>query len=248
MKWTTGRDNLKANTLFATLIQLQLVVVRLQAVLFAYQRVGMIMGCHDRVQAFLSAEEYSQNYTHERPIKISFHHNIINDAAMFPSPEQLQQVKNSRNNDQLQLHNVSITLPGAATPICRDFSLSIPRGAFTVVVGLTASGKSQLLKVLLGEVRRNHGDLFIERATALAYCDQNVWLRPISIKDNILGGQPLDQGRYNDTISRCRLLEEFNGLPDGDKTLVHKRAANLTDSQQHKVVRVRYGNSNSYPN
>lgn len=236
LKWTTGNEGLRANTLFPTLILLHSMVYRLQHILVAYSRVAMLLGPHNRIQAFLSKPEIKKTYTNIRPIRIGIHHSIINNSALHPSYEILCKIRATKNNDQIQLHNVTIKPPGTTISIFQDVTVSVPRGKLTVVIGPTASGKSLFLRTLLGEVYCIGGELFIERGITFAYCAQTVWLRRTSVKDNILGGQPLNEEHYAQIVVRCGLSEELKTLALGDDTIVDKNARNLTRSQQYKIV------------
>ena len=57
----------------------------------------------------------------------------------------------------LAFEGFSYTYPGASAPALRDVSLAIDPGAFVVVAGLSASGKSTLIRAACGLVPHFHG-------------------------------------------------------------------------------------------
>ena len=236
IRWTTGKSGLKANALYPSLILLHTMINRLQVVIVAYNRVAALVGPHNRIQAFLSQSEIRRYHTNVRPIQISIDHSLINDSALHPTDEKLKQIRSTRNNDQLQLNNITVKTQGVAKSIFRDVSVSIPRGKLTAVIGPTASGKTLFLRVLLGEVYCAGGQLFIERGTTFSYCAQTVWLRPVSVKENILGGNPLNEEHYTEILACCGLSDDMKALPLGDETIVNRNAMNLSKTQQYKVV------------
>lgn len=61
---------------------------------------------------------------------------------------------------------------GAKDPTLQNVTLTIPRSSFSMVVGAVGSGKSALLKAILGEIRLIHGTMHVEHAD-IAYCGQN---------------------------------------------------------------------------
>jgi energy-coupling factor transporter ATP-binding protein EcfA2 len=64
----------------------------------------------------------------------------------------------------LRLENVTYTYAGAAEPSLRGASLAVAPGEFVVLAGLSASGKSTLLRAACGLVPHFHGGTFAGRA------------------------------------------------------------------------------------
>jgi energy-coupling factor transport system ATP-binding protein len=64
----------------------------------------------------------------------------------------------------LALERVTYTYPGAPQPALRDASLAVEAGEFVVLAGLSASGKSTLLRAASGLVPHFHGGVFAGRA------------------------------------------------------------------------------------
>ena len=63
----------------------------------------------------------------------------------------------------LRVEGVTYTYGGAAAPSLRDVSLRVAAGEFVVVAGLSASGKSTLLRAAAGLVPHFHGGTFAGR-------------------------------------------------------------------------------------
>jgi ATP-binding cassette, subfamily C (CFTR/MRP), member 1 len=120
-------------------------------------------------------------------------------------------------------------------PVLKDVSVDIPRTTLNIVVGPVASGKSTFLKSLAGETRRLGGSVAC-MSPRLAYCDQEPWILNLSIGENILGGEDLDQMYYERVVRACQLEEDFRALPEGDETVVGSAGASLSGGQKHRIV------------
>lgn len=237
VKWTGFGPNLPPNLLFATLTTASFLIDRMDATYSGLHRTSPILGSHDRIQEFLCKEELRVNRVDERPIQYNMIHSFMNYMPLPPSEAQLQPSGNIiPNTDQLQLFNASIILPGGIKPLLDNVSVSVPRRKLTVVIGITASGKSQFLKALLGESGSLEGQLFLEKDTSIAYCSQKVWLQYKTVKENILGIHPLNKSRYESVIEMCQLTADLIQLPHGDGTIISTEARNLSTSQQCKIV------------
>lgn len=147
MKWTNHSNILQPSVLFATLATARIISLRLDHIYSGYQHVAILLSSHDRTQDFLCYDEHQTNRVDERPIKDNFINDFMNYMPLPRSAYEMDVTnKSTPNQDQLQLLNVSIIAPGGLSPLFENISISIPRGKLTVVVGITASGKTQFLK------------------------------------------------------------------------------------------------------
>jgi ABC-type multidrug transport system fused ATPase/permease subunit len=180
-----------------------------------------------RVEKYLYSAEKEQ-HTRAGPT-IAFE----NAAIAWPSEED------SKDEDQFRL---------------RGLNLEFPDRELSVISGRTGSGKSLLLASILGEADIISGNVqvpgaplaserFDEQATArnwyiegsVAFVAQIPWIENATIKDNIMFGLPLDQGRYKKTLSACALQKDLEMLPDGELTDIGANGINLSGGQKWRV-------------
>ena len=101
-------------------------------------------------------------------------------------------------------------------PILYDVDIQIPLLSLTVVIGKVGSGKSILLRGLLGEIYNLSGSVYTS-TNQVAYCGQEPWLINASIKDNILAGSLLDETWYNTVLTACALDYDIAKFPQHDR-------------------------------
>lgn len=115
--------------------------------------------------------------------------------------------------------------------------LTVRRGSLVVVVGGVGSGKSSLLRALLGDMQEvspaGPGDLRL--GGDVAYCPQSAWLLSATVRENIVFGRPFDEARYQDTIRKCCLASDFAMLVDGDMTVVGEKGVSLSGGQKQRI-------------
>jgi ABC-type multidrug transport system fused ATPase/permease subunit len=120
-----------------------------------------------------------------------------------------------------------------------DLNVIFPPGKLSVISGPTGAGKSAILSALLGEMDNLSGKSFlpkypqaVDSATGLrnsvAYASQTPWLQNLSIRLNILFGEPLDEQRYQATVQACALQADFDALDDGDSTEIGSKGLALS--------------------
>jgi ABC-type multidrug transport system fused ATPase/permease subunit len=155
---------------------------------------------------------------------------------------------------------------GAATPLTtsaiterqfelRDINILFPSGELSLITGPTASGKTALLRALLGEMYTipspsantaatqvflpKHPTV-LDESTGLrnyvSYAAQTPWLEHLTIKENILFGSEFDEKRYNQVLECCALKPDLDALEDGDETEIGERGVSLSGGQKARSV------------
>ncbi|KAJ8684192.1 hypothetical protein QAD02_019984, partial [Eretmocerus hayati] len=114
-----------------------------------------------------------------------------------------------------------------------DVNVDITSAGFYAIVGPVGAGKSSFLKLITGELRANTGQVFIRGK--ISYASQEPWLFAASVRDNILFGELYCKEKYHRVTEACCLLEDFEQLPYGDRTLVGERGASLSGGQCARV-------------
>lgn len=150
---------------------------------------------------------------------------------------------------------------GTSTPAAgpfklRDINVKFDQGKLNLIAGRLGSGKSLLLLALLHEAEISSGHIQAPRSAPdaikgdkfeiippsewirkdlVAYTPQSAFLTNASIKDNILFGLPLDDRRYQETITACQLRSDLDQLEDGDETEIGENGIGLSGGQKTRV-------------
>ncbi|KAL8710947.1 MAG: hypothetical protein Q9220_004546 [cf. Caloplaca sp. 1 TL-2023] len=116
-------------------------------------------------------------------------------------------------------------------------NFSARKGELSCIVGRVGAGKSSLLQAVLGDIWKIHGEVVVHGRTA--YVAQQSWVMNASVKDNIVFGHRWDPHFYEQTIYACALVDDFQTLPDGDRTEVGERGISLSGGQKARVTLAR---------
>ncbi|BEL11097.1 ABC transporter ATP-binding protein [Actinoplanes sichuanensis] len=120
-----------------------------------------------------------------------------------------------------------------ARPVLRDVSFDVPSRGLTAVVGLSGSGKSTALNLILRFLSAEQGLISVfgepvqnwrldRLRSEIAYVDQAATLLPDSIRTNLTLGsdRPAGEAELRAALNRVGLLDEIGHLPDGLDTVL----------------------------
>ena len=196
---------------------------------------------------------------------------------IVPYVETLPIVEGIRSGGSIQMSNGNFLWPTSKSakeggdpevaPALIDAELKVNPGEVVAVVGGVGSGKSALLKGLLGEltpapkiiVEQSISPSFggsevdetghIERTTVLAsgniaYCSQEAWLPKGTIKDAIVFGRDYDEKRYLAAIRDSGLDKDIVDNASSDGALHHdtdvgEGGSSLSGGQRARVALAR---------
>lgn len=148
--------------------------------------------------------------------------------------------------EELKLENLSFLYPSSGNGI-KNINFSIKKDSFTVITGRIGSGKSTLVKVLLGLLTADQGtiswngnpvtkpdDFFVTPHSA--YTPQVPNLVSDSIKNNILMGLPEDKTDITEALYSAVMEEDIKDLEKGIDTVIGPKGVKLSGGQIQRVA------------
>ncbi|XP_026569767.1 multidrug resistance-associated protein 9-like [Pseudonaja textilis] len=130
--------------------------------------------------------------------------------------------------------------------ILRNINIIVKKGKVLGISGNVGSGKTSILKAVLGQMYLYHGNVVVNGT--LAYVSQEAWIFHGSVRDNILFGEDYDEQRYNHIINICSLKTDMERLSYGDMTEIGEGALTLSGGQKQRIslARAVYANRDIY--
>ena len=133
--------------------------------------------------------------------------------------------------------------------LLEDFTLAIPKGSRIGIVGVTGSGKTTTLDLLMGFLRPERGEILLDgkvvsckglRAwqSSIAHVPQNIFLADSSIAENIAFGVPvkeIDWEKIKTVAEQAKIMEFINEAPDGLRTMVGEYGMRLSGGQRQRI-------------
>jgi NHLM bacteriocin system ABC transporter ATP-binding protein len=148
---------------------------------------------------------------------------------------------------RIALSAVSFRYPGMDRAVLEDVDVIIEPGEFVAFVGRSGSGKSTIVRLLLGLERPDSGSVTydgkdLQTLDARAVRDQigvamqNVNLVGADILSVIAGDRPLTEDQAMDAASRVGLADDIRALPLGLHTRVGDAGETLCGGQRQRIV------------
>lgn len=134
------------------------------------------------------------------------------------------------------------------TQVFRDLSVHIPKSGMTAIVGISGKGKSTMMKLLLGLVHSEKGELYLrtnqgcipidERTRSLfAYVPQGNIIFSGTIGENIaFSRKEVTEQEIMQAAETACLTELIEQLPNGLHTVLGERGRGLSEGQTQRIA------------
>lgn len=152
-------------------------------------------------------------------------------------------------SDAICFESVSFRYSSDGPWVLDGLSLSIPKGARIGFVGITGSGKSTTLDLLMGLLEPTSGQIIVdglpvngERRRAwqrtIAHVPQSIYLADTTVAENIAFGverEAIDMERVRQAANQAQIAEFIESRPDGYHVFVGERGIRLSGGQRQRI-------------
>lgn len=149
----------------------------------------------------------------------------------------------------ISIEQLSFRYPGTGNlPVLRNIDLKIPQGKTTAIVGMSGSGKTTILKLLLRFYQPDKGEINIgtEPLNSISYkawreeCGvvmQDGFIFSDTIERNIAVGEiPADPVKLNHAIKVANIQDFIDGLPRGLNTMIGAEGNGVSQGQLQRML------------
>ena len=170
---------------------------------------------------------------------------LLDEKSLINEEINAQELSNP--NSDILFDNVTLSYDGQKNSALKNISLEIPNGKITALVGPSGSGKSSILNliprfydpksgaILIGNQNIRHLTMQSLRSK-IALVNQEPILFDMSIKDNILYGNPNASDQEIESASKSSASDEFiTKLPKGYNTIVGEDGYSLSGGQKQRI-------------
>ncbi len=152
--------------------------------------------------------------------------------------------------DKIELKNISFSYPGSKEKLLTNLNLNIKANSQVAFVGTTGSGKTTLVDIILGLLKPDSGEIFIDGIKLndknlsswqknIGYVPQHIYLSDSSIAENIAFGVNKKDIDYAAVKKAAKIadLDIFieNHLEKAYDTIVGERGVRLSGGQRQRI-------------
>ncbi|KAJ6781871.1 hypothetical protein PWT90_06528 [Aphanocladium album] len=227
-----GLASVDTNMIFTSLAIINLIAAPANSLLGILPELASVLAAFDRIQTHLVKPNYEDKREFLDPGS-STSGRSLSGAATSCAPT---------DDTAIRLEQVGIRPALTSDLVLENISTTWKKGDLIVISGSVGTGKTSLVRALLGELPQDYGVIKTAYRTA-AYCSQTAWLSNGTVQEAICGplnnGRVLDDRQYTETLRLCDLNQDLYRMLDGDQTIIGSRGIALSGGQKQRLTLAR---------
>lgn len=232
-------QTLDVSRAFTTLSLISLVTGPVATLIFAVSPLMGSIGCVDRIQSFLFSDTRNDHRITLTATSLQAKSRDSSGRAIVQGIE-LETVTSkatpaAQGSPPVRLLDASFSWGANSPPVVNNVTFDLTKGSLTFVFGPVGSGKTSLLRGILGEIPSTQGFVYVD-SPKTAYVSQTPWIQHKTVRNNVLGTSVFNRPWYDKVIHACALEGDLAQLPLGDLTLVGSDGHSLSGGQKLRLV------------
>jgi ATP-binding cassette subfamily C protein len=219
--------------LYAALIYLRLPVATVILLLFLIGRVLIQIG---------KVQEHYQKM-------------VIFESGYWSLQEKIEEAKREKEENigtrqpipEEAIHMDGVNFTYGENLVLEDVSLTFPVGQITAIVGLSGSGKTTVVDLLIGLMRPKKGEIWIDDLPLsqidlrswrrlIGYVPQEMWLLHDTVLNNVTLGDPeLNEKDAEKALRAAGVWEFIQAMPKGINSTVGERGGKVSGGQRQRI-------------
>ncbi|THY25676.1 putative ABC transporter [Aureobasidium pullulans] len=237
-----GSVSLDISQAFTSIALLNLVTTPTAKLLAIMPLWAQCLGCFERLQQYFELPLY-QDPRSLATISDLLEPESNTDGNNESGIEMIPlQARGTQATPLIICSNMDVSFSTDGPIILTDVNLEIKPGSVTTITGPTGSGKTILLKAILGEAPILKGKMTAP-TNSISYCSQTPWMVNTTIRGYIaglnLGARAVDESWYNTVVHACDLTRDIASLPDRDNTQLGSKGVSLSGGQKARLALAR---------
>ena len=171
----------------------------------------------------------------------------ISSSQVIKNTENKPRVYNALWNE-IKIDNVCFAYPGDKKEIVKNLSINVQKGEAVGIYGISGSGKSTILDLLIGLLNPTSGIITVGGKNIqmnvrswqdnISYIPQSIFLIDDSISKNIafgVDGNCINENRVLSCIRDAQLEDWVNSLPNKHNTMVGEDGSLMSGGQRQRI-------------
>ncbi|MBU0936385.1 MAG: ABC transporter ATP-binding protein/permease [Spirochaetes bacterium] len=172
----------------------------------------------------------------------------LEEMASHPAPEQAAVEQKLDTLDSLELNQVSFAYGDRPGNAVEDISITLRRGERLGIIGPVGSGKTTLIKLMLGLLPPQQGVIRVngkelgqydlqQYRGKLGYVPQEALLFSGSLRENIdFAVETPDDAGFAQAVAAAQMKDEIESFANKEETVVGQRGISLSGGQKQRMA------------
>ena len=158
-------------------------------------------------------------------------------------PSNQLEFKNYSFKKSLEMRNINFSY--GSRKIFSNFDFSIKKGEIIGLQGITGSGKTTLVELILGLQKINNGKIYLDNndiqgeelfnLIRVGYVTQDIFLMDDTFENNLTFNNKKNIKKLKEIISHCELDDFISSLDQGVNSSIKENGKNISGGQKQRI-------------